>query len=722
MKKRNSVLICLMVLGLLVSPKAQADEGMWIPLLLKKYNISDMQAKGFKLTAEDIYSVNQACLKDAIVIFGGGCTGEIISNEGLLITNHHCGYGAIQRHSTVENDYLTDGFWAMNRSEELPNAGLRVTFLLRMEDVTEQVLSGVTDAMTEKERAEKIAQNTRPLINAANPNNKYRVRVTPFFSGNQYFLYVYEDYRDIRLVGAPPSAIGKFGGETDNWMWPRHTGDFSLFRIYANSKNEPADYSPDNVPYKPKKHLPISLKGVDKGDFTMVFGYPGRTNEYIPSFLIEDQVKNTIPVMIDLRTKRLDIIMAAMEISPKIRIQYSAKKSGIANSWKKNQGILKGLKRLDAINKKKAFETSFTEWVQQSVDRQKQYGHILTDYEKIIAGQSKFALAITYANEAGRAPEIISYAGTFAGLVRALEAKEDKEKIQIMADRLVQGMDRFFKDYHAPTDQKVLAALYQAWYEGADPEFQPDLLKALGLKYNGDFTAYAADVFKKSVFLDSTKVSALLSNINFFTMGKIKKDPAFQMSQALSSLISDEIAPGLAMGGEELPVLDRLYMKAQMEMQADKVFYPDANFTLRVTYGQVDNFFPKDGVAYKHYTTLKGIVEKDNPGIYDYRVPERLKELYQAKDFGAYGKNGEMPVCFIASNHTSGGNSGSPVINAEGHLIGVNFDRNWEGTMSDTMYDPDMCRNISIDIRYALFIIDKFAGASHLIKEMDLVK
>jgi len=706
----------------MLGSSVKADEGMWIPLLLKKYNIEDMQAKGFKLTAEDIYSINQACLKDAIVIFGGGCTGELISGEGLLITNHHCGYGSIQRHSTVENDYLTNGFWAMNRQEELPNPGLRVTFLVRMEDVTEAVLEGVNDELTPAERQSIISKNSRKLSNENSDNNKYSVRVAPFFAGNQYFMYVYQNYRDVRLVGAPPSAIGKFGGETDNWMWPRHTGDFSLFRIYAGKDNQPADYSPDNVPYKPKKHLPISLKGVNKGDFTMVFGYPGRTTEYMPSFRIEDQVNSTIPAMIDLRTKRLDVIMAAMETSPKIRIQYSAKKSGIANSWKKNQGILKGLKRLDAINKKKDFERKFTTWVNQSPDRQKQYGHILDRYAEIVSAQSKYALANTYASEAGRAPEIIGFAGSFSSLVAAVNDKKEKQTIQDIANRLKNSMTRFYKDYHAPTDQKILAVMYRAWYDGADPEFLPEELKKVAQSFNGDFAAYAASEFSKSVFADPVRVEKLLNKPSLMAVKKVMKDPAYLMSQDLLTLLTVKIAPGLTAGRSELPVLDRLYMRAQMEMQQDKVFYPDANFTLRVTYGQVDNFLPRDGVKYKHYTTLEGIIEKDNPTIYDYRVPQGLKDLYAKKDYGKYGKNGEMPVCFIASNHTSGGNSGSPVINAEGHLIGVNFDRNWEGTMSDTMYDPDMCRNISIDIRYALFIVDKFAGASHLIEELDLVE
>lgn len=722
MKKFITHLGALFLVVLLVFPKVQADEGMWIPMLLKKYNIEDMQAKGFKLSAEDIYSINQSSLKDAVVIFGGGCTGEIISKDGLLITNHHCGYGQIQRHSTVENDYLTDGFWAMNRQEELANPGLKVTFLVRMDDVTAEILSGTDDSMDPLERQSVIRKNMAAVQEKAVEGTNYTARVASFFSDNQFFVFIYEDYLDVRLVGAPPSAIGKFGGETDNWMWPRHTGDFSIFRVYANKDNQPASYSPDNVPYQPKKHLPISLKGVEKGDFTMVFGYPGRTSEYVPSFVIEDQVQNSIPVSIDLRTKRLDIIMAAMEISPKIRIQYSAKKSGIANGWKKNQGVLRGLKRLDAVAKKEGFEKDFQSWVQADPQRKVKYGNLLSEYQELITAQSPFALAAGYYSDAGRAAEIFGLAGRFEKLAQILSSKSDKELIQKAADELSGTIERHFKDYHGPTDEKLAATLLEAWARNGNPAFLPAELMSVDSRYRGDFKAYAADLFSKSVFADEVRLNAFMARLKSSDAKKILNDPAFVMSQSMGELMRERVEPGLRKDQIRIAELQRLYMKAQMEMQEDKVFYPDANFTLRVTYGKIDDFQPMDGVAYKHYTTLKGIVEKDNPDIYDYRVPEKLKELYQSKDFGIYGLNGEMPVCFTASNHTSGGNSGSPVINAEGQLIGINFDRNWEGTMSDLMYDPEMCRNISIDIRYALFIIDKFAGASHLIEEMELIR
>ncbi len=717
MKKLSFVIVILLLTGSVL----RSEEGMWIPLLLKKYKIEDMQRAGFKLSAEDVYSVNQACLKDAIVIFGGGCTGELISGEGLLITNHHCGYGNIQRHSTVEHDYLTDGFWAMSRGEELPNPGLSVTFLIRMEDVTESALKDVTEAMKSTDREKAIQKNIKKIQDDAVKGSGFTARVSAFFGGNQYFLFVYEAYQDVRLVGAPPSAIGKFGGETDNWIWPRHTGDFSLFRIYAGPDNRPAPYSVNNVPYKPRKFFPISLKGVEKGDFTMVFGYPGRTTEYIPSFVIGNQVNYTIPASVDLRTKRLDIIMAAMESSPKIRIQYSAKKSGIANSWKKNQGILLGLKKVGAIDRKREFEKGFQTWAESNTELNAKYGYILSQYNDIVTKQAPYELALTYLREAGEAAEIIGFAGRFSALID-VAAKGDTAETNKLAERIKGGVGSYFKDYDAPTDQKLLAVMMEAYARGINPDFQPSLLKQVRIDYKNDFSKFAKSVFDKSILDNELELTQLLTKFNSKSARKLSTDPAIMMYRSMQVLLNDLINPGLAKGQDLLPELQRKYMKAQMEMQPEKLFYPDANSTLRITYGKVDDFTPADGIQYKPVTTLDGIIEKDNPDVYDYRVPEKLKSLYQSKDYGQYVYNNTVPVCFIASNHTSGGNSGSPVLNAEGQLIGINFDRNWEGTMSDIMYDPDLCRNISLDIRYALFIIDKFAGATHLIKEMQIVR
>jgi hypothetical protein len=717
MKKLSFVIIILILTGSVL----RSEEGMWIPLLLKKYKIEDMQRAGFKLTAEDVYSVNQACLKDAIVIFGGGCTAELISGEGLLITNHHCGLGNIQKHSTVEHDYLTDGFWAMTRGEELPNPGLSVSFLVRMEDVTDLSLAGVSAIMSSSDREKVIQENIKKIQSDAVQGTGYTGRVAAFFSGNQYFLFVYESYQDVRLVGAPPSSIGKFGGETDNWIWPRHTGDFSLFRIYAGPDNRPAPYSPGNVPFKPRKFFPISLKGVEKGDFTMVFGYPGRTTEYIPSFVIENQVNYSIPASIDLRTKRLDIISAAMESSPKIRIQYAAKKSGIANTWKKNQGILLGLKKIGAIERKKEYEKRFQDWAGAKADLGSENAAILENYKKIVSRQAPFELAGTYLREAGEAAEIIGFAGRFTTVIE-LAAKGNDEETKIMADKIRPGIESYFKDYDAPTDQQLLAVMMQAYANGISSTYQPDLLKKVKIDFKGDFEKYAKSVFDQSIFDNEQELIDLMAHFTSKTVKKLLKDPAFLMYKSLQKLSKEVINPGLAQGQDLLPELQRKYMKAQMEMNPEQLFYPDANSTLRITYGKIDDFSPSDGIQYQHITTLDGIIAKDNPEIYDYKVPAKLKQLYDNKDYGQYVYNKTVPVCFIASNHTSGGNSGSPVINADGQLIGINFDRNWEGTMSDIMYDPDLCRNISLDIRYALFIIDKFAGATHLIKEMQLVR
>jgi hypothetical protein len=716
MKKLSIMLVFLLLAGAVV----RSEEGMWIPLLLKKYKIEDMQKAGFRLTAEDVYSVNQACLKDAVVIFGGGCTAELISGEGLIITNHHCGFGNIQRHSTVEHDYLTDGFWAMSKAEELPNPGLSVTFLVKIEDVTEAALAGVTKVMAPAEREKIILENSRKMQSDGVNGTAYTGRVTPFFGGNQYFLFVYESYQDVRLVGAPPSAIGKFGGETDNWIWPRHTGDFSLFRIYAGPDNKPAAYSKDNVPYKPKKFLPISLKGVEKGDFTMVFGYPGRTTEYIPSFVIGNQVRYTIPASVDLRTKRLDIIMAAMETSPAIRIQYAAKKSGIANAWKKNQGVLLGLKRVGAIDRKIGFEKRFAEWVDSDPARKAEYGALLERYREITERLAPYELAQTYAREAGEAAEIIGFAGRFISLVDQA-GKLSAADLEALAQKMKPAAESFYKDYHAPTDQQLLAVMMKAYSNGIASEFQPELLRQVNSDFKGDFEEYAAMVFEKSSLDSPEELSLMLTGFNQKKAKKLASDPALLMFRSLQKLQKEVINPGLT-GQELIPDLQRRYMQAQMDMQPEKLFYPDANATLRVTFGKVSDFAPADGIQYRHFTTLDGIMQKDNPEVYDYRVPEKLKQLYNSKDYGQYAADQTVPVCFIASNHTSGGNSGSPVINADGQLIGINFDRNWEGTMSDIMYDPDLCRNISLDIRFALFIIDKFAGATHLIREMQIVK
>ncbi len=712
------------ILTLLSVKPAVGDEGMWIPLLIEKLNIQDMQEKGFKLTAEDIYSVNQASMKDAVMIFGGGCTAELISGEGLLITNHHCGYRSIQKHSTVEHDYLTNGFWAMSREEELPNPGLKVTFLKKMEEVTTGSLEGVKDSMSEKERENRIRENNTKIIAEATKDSHYQAHVEPFFAGNQYFLFVEEVFRDVRFVGAPPSAIGKFGGDTDNWMWPRHTGDFSIFRIYANKNNEPAEFSQENIPYKPAGFFPISLKGVHPDDFTMVFGYPGSTYEYVPSYHIKMLTQEVYPKLIDVRDKKLEILNAQMSADPKVRIQYAAKYASISNSWKRWIGEIKGLEKLDALAKKQNFEVEFQKWAVSNLSGNEEYKSLLPNYRKVYKDYGKYRLARDYANEVffRNGAELIAFSGRFSQLAELVTNDGNPEDISRASDYLKKMTESFFKDYNLTTDRKMFAALMQKYAESMPPEFQPSVFINIHSKYKDDYSGFTDAVYKKTIF---TKKELLLDILNNPTKSKIKKlekDPVYHIYKNADDLMVGKIYPEYQRLSFGLKELNRKYMAALMDYQKDKTFYPDANFTLRLSYGNVKAYNPRDAVEYKYYTTLKGIMEKDNPQIYDYDVPDKLKELYEAGDFGQYAEDGEIHVCFIATNHTTGGNSGSPVVNAEGQLIGVNFDRAWEGVMSDLMFNPEQCRNISLDIRYALFIIDKYAGAGYLLDEMEIVK
>ncbi len=721
---RNKSLITWFFLTILCVPVLLADEGMWIPLLIEKYNIRLMQEKGFKLTAEDIYSVNRACMKDAVVQFGGGCTGEIISSDGLLITNHHCGYGQIQKHSTLGNDYLTNGFWAMSREEELPNPGLTVTFLKRMEDVTARVLKGTTDTMDNNQREDIIDSNIKEITEEAVRGNGYSAAVRPFYMGRQYFLFVNESYRDIRLVGAPPSAIGKFGGETDNWIWPRHTGDFSLFRIYAGKDNKPADYSRENVPFNPAYHFPISLKGVKEGDFTMVFGYPGSTSEYVPSYHI-DMIKNYLnPKMIEIRSKKIEIMENAMNSDPMIRIQYSAKKSGVANAWKKWIGENQGLEKMMTVEKKQEFEKRLTNWINEDANRIKKYAGILPAYKELYSGLKDYYLVYNYTNEVffSTGTEAVSLARSLKPLTEIYKNGPDKEKAEQVKLNILEYGKSFFRNYNKATDKKIFVALMTLYGERLDPKWQAPSYISLRNSCKGNFETLADKIYDRTIFTDEARFTEFVKGFKSNDIARLNKDPFFMLAVNVSDFLASEVRPELMRINGEIQKLNREYMTAQMEFDKNRVFYPDANSTLRLAYGKVEGYQSKDAVCFDYYTTLKGIMEKDNPGIYDYDVPAKLKELYRTKDYGQYTQNGEVPVCFIANNHTTGGNSGSPVINAEGQLIGVNFDRAWEGVASDIAYNPDQSRNISLDIRYALFIIDKFAGAGYLLKEMTIVQ
>lgn len=719
--KRTSIAFLLFI-SLFIS-RISAHEGMWIPLFLGELNEAQMKDMGMKISAEDIYSINNASLKDAIVIFGRGCTGELISDQGLLLTNHHCGYGQIQSHSSIEHDYLTNGFWAMDKKDELVNPGLTATFLVEMREVTEEILSGIDEDLDENKRTELVKENIKKLKETQAMDNGIDVVIKPFFSGNRYFMFFYEVYKDIRLVGAPPSNIGKFGGDTDNWMWPRHTGDFSLFRIYADENNRPAKYSKDNVPYKPKEHLKISLQGVEKGDFTFVYGYPGRTQEYLVSDAVKLITEEENPIKIKMRTIRLDIMKAAQKTDPKVRIQYAGKVASLANGWKKWQGENKGIKRMDAIENKFIQENEMIEWMDQNPEMNAKYGNIIPEYRKLYAELTPWRKQYQYYREAGMGIELVAFAARFQKIVEELDKKElDEAKIEEMVSKLDKSIADFFKNYYQLIDEAVAVRLLEEYYVGLEAKDLPDYFNNIEKKYKNDFKKYTSYLFEHSVFTKQNDLAALLAKHDKKFLKTVKKDPAFLLAQSLSEKAKEikEASADLTSG---LQALDRKYMQMQLDYQPSKVFYPDANFTMRIAYGKVDGYFPRDGVYYKHFTTLEGIMQKENPGIYDYVVEGQLKKLYEEQDFGAYAnKDGKMNVCFAASNHTTGGNSGSPVFNGEGHLIGINFDRNWEGTMSDIVYDPDQCRNITLDIRYCLFIIDKYAGAGHLVEEMSLIR
>ena len=697
-----------------------ADEGMWIPMLLKK-NEADMQKKGFKLTAEDVYSINHSSMKDAVVLFGGGCTGEIISSEGLLLTNHHCGYWAINSISTVEHNYLHNGFWAKSKEEEIPLKGQKATFLIRMEDVTNAVLEGVTDKMKESEKQEIIRKNVAAIRAKAVEGTHYEAVIKPFFYGNQYFMFVNEVFPDIRLVGTPPESIGKFGGDTDNWMWPRHTGDFSMYRIYADKNGNPAPYSPDNVPYHPKRHFTISTKGVNENDFTMVFGYPGSTQQFLISDGVEIVAKHQNPVAVDQRTTRLDIMKKYMNMSTELRLKFSARSNSVANAWKKWIGETKGITECHVVERKVAEEKEFTNWVNQNADRQQKYGNVLPALKNEYAQMKNYVIIYTYVSETFKAIDVFNYMDNFASIVEKSKLKETtNESLAAEREALLKKTQSYFKGAYKPMDKEIFAALLHYYFTHIDPMLiAPDLQRYIVFS-KADFEKMANHLFDETVFASEEQMTQFITNGTKKDFAKLEKLEAFRMYQAAFKQYDENIKK-YAASMYKINDLYRVYVKALMEKDADKTFYPDANLTLRVAYGNIKGFSPADGIEYQCYTTLDGVMQKENPDIFDYKVHPRLKELYEKKDYGRYANSkGELPVCFVATNHTTGGNSGSPVIDANGRLIGVNFDRVWEGTMSDINYDVDRCRNISLDIRYFLFIVDKFAGAQNLINEMTL--
>lgn len=704
----------------IIASSARADEGMWLLPFLKKLNISDMKAKGLKLEVEDIYSVNNSSIKDAIAIFGGGCTSEVISPQGLLLTNHHCGYGAIQQHSSVDHDYLRDGFWAMSLAEEIPTPGLKVTFIKQITDVTEQIIPNLTPTMSEKQRSEKITELIAGITKKNTQNKPGRsVFVRDFFGGNQFIMFEVETFSDVRMVGAPPSSIGKFGGDTDNWMWPRHTGDFSLFRIYTDKNGNPAEYSANNIPMAAAKHLPISLKGVKEGDFTMILGFPGSTSRYMTSYEVNETLKQNNPIRIKIRGIRQDILMQDMKSDQKINIQYASKYAGSSNYWKNSIGMNKGIENLDVIGKKEAIEKRFKEWLEKDTTRKAEYGEALPLIEKSVNGRMRYNYINSYISESlTRGIELIGLANRFTELAKQLNLKEKglQNNADSVAIKLKETLgEEFYKNYNPSTDRKVAKAMIKLFMEDVPAIDRPVMFAVIENTVGPDTDKVVDYIFNNSIFATEEKLNKFLNNNP--TSKQIANDPAYAMAKSISDT-QKELQNNLTKYHEMFKKGHRLFVKGYTEMDKDsKTFYPDANFTLRLTYGQVLPY-----LDYNYTTYLSEVLKKEDPNNpYEFTVHPKLKELYKKKKFGAYGKK-DVVTCFISNNDITGGNSGSPVINGEGQLVGTAFDGNWEAMSGDIAFEPALQRCISVDIRYTLFIIDKFAGCKRLIDEMTIVK
>ncbi|WP_372775021.1 S46 family peptidase [Mangrovibacterium sp.] len=714
------ILLFVFALMLLIQGTVRADEGMWLPALIQKLNIGEMSKMGCELSADDIYNINHSSLKDAIVALDhGSCSAELVSAKGLMLTNHHCGFGEIQAHSSVEHDYLRDGFWAKSFEEELPNPGKTASFLVRVEDVTERVLEGITDESTFEERGEAIQKASMEIQKEATADTHYEARVQSLFEGNRYFLFVYETFRDVRLVGTPPASIGKFGGDTDNWMWPRHTGDFCMFRVYCSPDGKPADYSEDNVPYEPKHFLPISLDGYEDGDFAMVMGYPGRTNRYKSSFGVEYTMNVTNPVRIEARSVKLAILKDYMNSSQKANIQYASKYARSSNYYKYSIGQNKGLEALNVIAKKRALEAEFTEWLNDTPERKQKYGKALGLIENAYSEQRDDVASEYLMETLFRGPELFAKGLVLKSLQEALKSDAGEDRVRLSVERIRANFEDFYKDFDAATDEKVAAALIEVYKKHVDPAYYPTFFYEINKKYKGDIQAYTAALYSKTFLADSAKLNAFLEKPN---LKAIEKDPVFQIAE---SILFQATALGEMVNktSDDLSEGRRLFVAGLLEMDQDRKFYPDANSTMRLTYGTIGDYIPRDGVRYDYYTTIKGYIEKEIPGDDEFDVPSRLKELYEAKDFGDYADaNGELRTCFTSNNDITGGNSGSPVINGKGQLIGIAFDGNWEAMSGDIAFEPELQKCISVDIRFVLWTIDKFAGAKNLIDEMTLVK
>ena len=724
--KKTFLFIALAVFSLL--GKVHADEGMWLPMFVERLNYVDMQKMGLQLTPEELYSINNSSLKDAIVGLSEGatprgffCTGEIVSQNSLMFTNHHCGYGSIQKLSTVEHDYLTDGFWAKDFSEELPAEGISASFLVRMEDVTEQVLSVVNDTMTWAERNAAIAAKSKELELAASEDGKYNPIVSAFFEGNEYYMFVYRVYTDVRLVGTPPSSIGKFGGDTDNWMWPRHTGDFSIFRVYADAEGNPAPYSPDNKPLTPKHHLSVSLDGIQQDDFTMIWGFPGSTERYLTSYGIDYNVESFYPTIHDIFKLQTDVMDEFMQKDASVNIMYADDKAGLANTWKNFEGQMLMLRKNKVAETKAELENQFTEWLNANPAKAEEYGDVLNTLAESYELVHQITPSIYYPNylamtgAIGISGEFAAYAGT---------DKKDKEAVAAAEEALKAiDVDAFFAETYKPLEDKMLVEMLKLYYNTFDAEANPNFYNLVEKKYKGDVVALANDILENSIFATPESIKAFIEKPN---AKKVAKDPAYVVMNTMITHLVTNLAPYRATM-QTISENNHLFVKGLREFyaatQPEKDLYPDANSSLRMSYGSVQDYQPADAIHYDYICTANGILEKYVPGDYEFDVPQRLLDLIEARDFGQYAdENGELVVCFLSTNDITGGNSGSPIMNGKGELIGLAFDGNWEAMSGDINFEPKLQRTINVDARYVLFVIDKFAGATNLIEELTIVK
>ena len=722
--KKTFLFVALAIFSLM--GKVHADEGMWLPMFVERLNYVDMQKMGLQLTPEELYSINNSSLKDAIVGLSEGatprgffCTGEIVSQNSLMFTNHHCGYGSIQKLSTVEHDYLTDGFWAKDFSEELPAEGISASFLVRMEDVTEQVLSVVKEGMTWEERNAAIKAKSTELEAAASEDGKYNPIISAFFEGNEYYMFVYRVYTDVRLVGTPPSSIGKFGGDTDNWMWPRHTGDFSIFRVYADAEGNPAPYSPDNKPLTPKHHLPISLDGIQQDDFTMIWGFPGSTERYLTSYGIDYNVESFYPTIHDIFKLQTDIMDEFMQKDASVNIMYADDKAGLANTWKNFEGQMLMLRKNKVAETKAELENQFTEWLNANPAKAEEYGDVLNTLAESYELVHQITPSIYYPNylamtgAIGIAGEFASYVGT---------DKKDKEAVAAAEEALKAiDVDAFFAETYKPLEDKMLVEMLKLYYNTFDAEANPNFYNLVEKNYKGDVVALANDILENSIFATPESIKAFIEKPN---AKKVEKDPAYVVMNTMITHLVTNLAPYRATM-QTISENNHLFVKGLREFyaatQPEKDLYPDANSSLRMSYGSVQDYQPADAIQYDYICTANGILEKYVPGDYEFDVPQRLLDLIEARDYGQYAdENGELVVCFLSTNDITGGNSGSPIMNGKGELIGLAFDGNWEAMAGDISFDPTLQRCIGVDIRFVLWVIDRWGGGKNIIKELGL--